>query len=120
MVVFAAGAGTITAAELFDYQREAWSRPDVMGFNELMDMSAVERIESPTPERVRELAEFSARMDAGARRSKFAIIATDELAFGLGRMFQAYREMSPGTRKDVGVFRSMTEALAFLGVTEPE
>lgn len=117
--VFAAGTGSLTDADLFDYQREVWSRPDVRGFHELMDMSGVERIESPTTDRVRDLAKLSARMDAGVDSSKFAIVASEELAFGLGRMYQAYREMSEGSTKEVGVFRSMKDALAFLGL-EPE
>ena len=43
-VVFAAGRGTVTPEEVFDYQRQVWSRADVAGYNELFDMSAAERI----------------------------------------------------------------------------
>jgi hypothetical protein len=71
-------------------------------------------------ERIRALAEFAAKMDDTASHSRFAIVASNDLAFGLGRMFQTHRELvrefgGRGT-KEVGVFRTMEEALVFLNV----
>jgi hypothetical protein len=115
-VVFAAGSGTFTDADVFGYQREVWSRPDVIGYRELIDMTAVERIEQPTPERIQQLAELSAEMDAVARSTRFAIVAPTTIAYGLGKMYQAMREMQDRSTKEVGVFRTRGEALAFLGL----
>ena len=115
-VVLAAGSGTLTDGDVFGYQREVWSRADVRGYHELMDMTAVESIEPPSPERIRELAELSAHMDAHSTPTRFAIVAPSTIAFGLAKMFQAQRDLQKRSTKDVGVFRTRSEALAFLGL----
>jgi hypothetical protein len=115
-VVFAEGSGTFSDADVFGYQREVWSRPDVHGYSELIDMTAVEQIEQPSPERIEQLAQLSAEMDALARSPRFAIIAPTAIAYGLGKMYQAMREMQERSAKEVGVFRTRGEALVFLGL----
>ena len=115
-VVFAAGSGRLTDADVFGYQSEVWSRSDVHGYHELIDMSGVESIEPPTPERVRELAELAATMDAPNLPTRLAIVAPTTLAFGLGKMFQAQRDLQKDNQKEVGVFRTRQEALGFLGL----
>jgi hypothetical protein len=115
-LVIARGSGTVKDAEVFEYQNEVWSRPDVAGFNELIDMSDVTHILVPSAERIHDLAELSARMSHGAPQSKLAIVAPSDLAFGLGRMFDMCRDsVAPGL-KPVGVFRTMPEAVAWLGI----
>lgn len=113
-IVFATPRGTLTTEDLFSYQREAWSRPEVAGFNELVDMRSVEKIDFESTQRVKELAGVSASMDDPAKPTKLAVVATVDTHFGLGRMYQAYREMSPGSTREVRVFRTMEEALAWL------
>jgi len=44
------------------------------------------------------------------------LVASENLAFGLGRMFQAHRELDRRSTREVGIFRTMEEALAFLGL----
>jgi hypothetical protein len=114
-VVLAEGSGTLSDSDVFGYQHEVWSRPELHGYNELMDLSHVERIEPPSPQRIRDLAELAARMDSELP-SRFAIVAPATLAFGLGKMFQAERDAQERSTKDVGVFRTRNEALAFLGI----
>jgi hypothetical protein len=107
----------MTDEDVFGYQRECWSRPDVAGYNELVDMSAVTTIDLPSAKRVRDLAQLSASMDqAASKPSKLAIFAPSDEAFGLGRMYQTYRELQAHGSKQVGVFRTFEEALAFLEV----
>jgi hypothetical protein len=86
----------------------------VAGYDELIDMRDVERIELPSPDRVMDLARYSARMEGSTLPSKLAIIAPKDLAFGLGRMYQAQRGLEHRSTKQVGVFRSLEEALGFL------
>ncbi|HEY3215035.1 MAG TPA: hypothetical protein VGK93_00945 [Candidatus Eisenbacteria bacterium] len=118
-LVHAVGRGTLTDSEVFGYQREVWGRPDVSGYKELVDMTQVSTIAVPSPARVRDLAELAAGMDEPSKSSKFAIVAPSDVAFGLGRMFESYRsEMQKGT-KEVAVFRTMEEALAFLEIEGP-
>jgi len=100
------------------YQRDVWSRPEVAGYDELVDMTQVEHIALPSAGDVRELSKLSAGMDARSSASRFAIVAPNAFAFGLGRMYEAYRNMDDRSTKKVSVFRSLDEALAFLGVSE--
>jgi hypothetical protein len=117
-LVMARGYGVFTGEDVFGYQREVWSRPDVAGYDELVDMSQVESIAQPSADRIRELAKLSAGMDARSPASRFVIVAPAELAFGLGRMYEAYRNFDERSTKKVSVFRSLEGALAFLGVSD--
>jgi hypothetical protein len=110
--------GTLTDEDVFGYQHEVWSRPDVQGYDELVDMTDVERIALPYAERVQDLAHLSVSMDTRSRASHLAVIAPSDVAFGIGRMYQTYRELDPQSTKQVGVFRTREEALAFLGIAE--
>jgi hypothetical protein len=118
-LVWAEARGTILAGELFEYQRTVWSRPEVQGFDELVDMTAVTEIPDPSHASLRTLAVLSAGMDAPAGHSKFAIVAPDDLAFGLGRMYQTLRGLLPQGNKEVVVFRAVTAALEWLGREDP-
>jgi hypothetical protein len=115
-LVWADAKGLLTAQELFDYQQAVWSRPDVQGFDELVDMRAVTEIAAPSPAVLRALATLSASMDSPRDRSKFAIIAPDDLAYGLGRMYQVYRGLGSSASKEVAVFRTIQEGLDWLGL----
>ena len=114
-VVVAVGQGILTEAELFEYQREVWSRPDVAGYSELGDLSRVTGIDMASGQ-IRTLARTAASMDEQTSNSRLAIVAPADLLFGLSRMFQTHRELSPQSARDVGVFRTIEEALAFLGI----
>ena len=117
-LVMAQARGVLTDEDVFGYQRELWSRADVAGYNELVDMSHVEQIVQPSADRVRQLAGFAASMDSRSSASRFAIVAATDYAFGLGRVFQTFRGMDERSTKKVGVFRSLDEALAFLAAGE--
>jgi hypothetical protein len=117
-IVIARGYGRLTDDDLFSYQREAWSGKDVIGYNELVDLTLVSEIESPSVQRLRALASIAAHMDPASVPSRFAIVAPGDLAYGLGRMFQSYRELESSSTKDVRVFRMLSEALAFLEISQ--
>lgn len=110
--------GLMSDEDVFRYQQEVWSRADVSGYQEIVDMSAVEKIDLPSIDRIRELAELAARSDANNPGSKLAIVAPRDFAFGLGRMYETYRDLQAGSTKPVGVFRTRREALEFLGIEE--
>ncbi len=118
-VVVAAGYGIFSDSDVFGYQREVWSRKDVEGYSELVDMTRVEKIALPSADRVKDLATLAAAMDPPHTRSRMAVVAPDNLAFGLGRMFQAHRELDRKSTKEVGIFRTMEEALVFLALEHP-
>lgn len=116
-LVTATARGMLTGQDVFGYQRTVWSRADVQGYNELLDMRAVEGIDMPSVDNMRALAQLSASMDIPATSSKFAIVATSDEAFGLSRMYETYRHLEGKSTKQVAVFRTLTEAYVYLGVT---
>jgi len=117
-LVHAVVTGTLTRDDAFGYQREVWSRPDVRGYQQLVDASDVRHIDVPFPSSdvMQELVALAAAMDDPAIKSRFAIVATSAFAYGLARMYATYRALDPRSVKEVAVFRTVDEALAWLGV----
>jgi hypothetical protein len=113
-LVIAEPEGTLTSEDLFSYQREVWSRADVVGFDELVDMSRVEQVAYESSNTVRELAQLSSEMDEPHTPTKMAIVASDDGHYGLGRMYEAYRGLARKSMKSVRTFRTMEEARAWL------
>jgi hypothetical protein len=112
--------GLVTDAEVFNYQLEAWARPEVTGYDELIDACAVSQFEKTSANRVHELARLSARMDKPPRPAKIAIVASGPAQYGMARMYQTYRELETKGAKAISVFRTMDEALTWLATTNPE
>lgn len=117
-LVVARGYGAFTDADAFNYQRSAWSGKDVVGYDELVDMTLVTDIVSPSLQRIQDLASVAAQMDLVYAPSRLAIVAPEDLAYGLGRMYQSHRDRLKRSTKDVGVFRTLAEAWAFLNVKD--
>lgn len=113
-LVLARAHGVLDDRELFDYQRSVWSRPSVAGYDELVDLTDVKEIGSVSSDRARQLAEVAARADPPDHSSRFAIVATTDLTFGLARMYATYRELQERGTKEVRVFRTRDEALTWL------
>jgi hypothetical protein len=118
-VIVAAAYGTLTDEEVFGYQKRMFSMDEAIGYDELIDLTHVKEIRLPSTERVRDLAASAAEMDVIHGNSKLAVVAPGDLAFALGRMFQSLRGLDPRSTTEVGVFRTMDEALAFLEIDHP-
>lgn len=115
-LIVAAGYGTVSDEDIFEYHRQIAGRKETAGYDELVDVTRVNDIALPSTDRVNLLAREAAATDAVRGSSKLAIVAATDLAFGLGRMFQTQRELDSRTKRTVGVFRSMAEALEFLEI----
>jgi hypothetical protein len=113
-LVIGKARGILTKDEMFHYQHEVWSRTDVKGYNELIDMSEVENIETPGINRITELAKLAVAMDEKTISTKFAIVAPDDMAYGLGRMYETYRNLNNRSTKQVAVFRSLQDAMTLI------
>jgi hypothetical protein len=118
-LVWAEAQGILTAEDLFEYQRTVWSRPDVQGYDEFVDMTRVSDIPAPSPDGMHTLAALSASMDSPLSHSRFAIVAPDDLAYGLGRMYQTHRDLASNPGKEVAVFRTVQAGLDWLGLAAP-
>ena len=113
-IVFATPKGTMTTEDLLQFIEEVWSRPDLRGFDELVDMSAVERVEYGSAWKVREIAGQAAQNDIPGVPTKFAIVAESDHHFKLGEMYRAFRDANPKSMREVRVFRGREEALRWL------
>ena len=106
--------GVLKDSELFDYLWEVGSRLEFNSYDQIIDMTEVTDVEYTSAERIKELASVAASMDTSENVSKLAIVAPQSLLFGLGRMYQSFREFSKGSKRDIKVFRSLQEALDWL------
>ena len=117
-LVVARGAGVVTDQEVFGYQRDVWSRPEVKGYDELVDMSDAQSFDFGSSDSARSLASLSASNDPPEGGGRLAIIAPSDAAFGIARMYRSYRELQAKTTKMVEVFRKREDAFAFLGIED--
>jgi hypothetical protein len=113
-LVLVVAHGVLSPDDMFNYQREVWSRTEVVGYAELVDMTEVEELGNPSAARIHSLAKLAAGMDQPGRSAKFAIVAPQDEIYGLGRMYEAYRDSIPESTKRVAVFRDRESALAWL------
>jgi hypothetical protein len=114
-MVLATGRGVVTPHDVLAYQREVWVRPDLAGYDELVDLGGIEGISAPSKGNIQDLASLSASMDSPVSTSKLAIVAPEDLAFGIGRMYATYRGLEEHSTKKVAVFRSREAAEKWLG-----
>lgn len=113
-MVWATASGLLTDRDVLAYQMAAWEQADTVGFDEVVDLTAVTQLEMVSPEKLAELARRASQSDSAQNPSKLAIVGTTDLHFGVGRMYQTHRSLVPGN-KEVRVFRKREEALTWLG-----
>ena len=118
-IVFATATRTLSDEDVFAYQREVWSRGDLAGYDEIVDVGLAEDLVVSSGDRVRALADLASAMDVPGASSRLAIVAPQDLAYGFARMFETYRTMNQSGVKVVSVFRSMQAALDWLGLEGP-
>jgi hypothetical protein len=114
-LVFGRLVGRVTVQEMFDYSHEVWVRPEVAGFDEVVETGGTNEIETPTPAALRTLAARSAVLAGTVPRGRLVIVARQQVQYGLSRMYEVYRGQEPGRTQEVVVFRTLAEASAFLG-----
>lgn len=118
-VVIAVARGSVADADLTAYQRAVWSQPEIAGYDELLDVTEVKQPEVHR-DGIRDAANLAAQLDDTRLAGRFAIVADSDVAYGLARMYQSYRELDRRSVRSVSVFRTMKEALDFLGIDRSE
>lgn len=112
-VVFAAAHGVLTDDDLIDFAQKTANDPELRsGLNELIDVRGAD-LRSVTTRTLRRVAEIFSAFDTGPSRGRVAFVAPADVAFGLSRMYQAYRS---DAATEMSVFRAMAEARAWLGL----
>ena len=114
-LVVGVAAGTLEDRDLFAYQKEAGRFPD---YDEVFDGSAVERLRDITSASLKKLADVATAADRADRNTKLVIIASQDVHFGLGRMYGSLRECSPHATKKSAVFHTWEEAEQWLAAKE--
>ena len=117
--ILAVATGSIGERDLVGYQQDIGSRPELAGFDELIDLSLVDSLLDIHLSTIKHVADLAAAMEHDHPPSKLAIVAPQDIYFGLGRMFEAFRTQSDHTRKQVSVFRSLLEAEQWLAPPPP-
>ena len=107
--------GTLEDRDLFAYQQEAGRFPD---YDEWFDGTAVEHLRDITSASLKKLADVAAAADCADRNAKLVIIASQDVHFGLGRMYGSLRECSPHATKKSAVFHTWEEAEQWLAAKE--
>ena len=108
-VIFSSATGVLTDEDLHEHQAQLLADPFFdPGFDQLWDFTRVSAVEV-SPEALRHLA-HSRSYKASARR---AVVAPDDLRFGMGRMFQLLHDEAP---EELRVFRSLDEARRWLAL----
>ena len=113
-IVTVSPRGTLTFQEMKQYQQEVWTRSDVAGYSELVDMNGVTEVLGDTIDNVKQLAELSCAMDPSIGPTRLAIVASTVLHYGMGKMYKLFREADPGCTKEVQVFRASDDAFRWL------
>ena len=104
---------SITGEALIAYHRSVRSDvPAVRGFDSLMDFRALEEVDVKT-ETLRSLAGLATAMDDPSTKSRLALVAERSLPFGLSRMYESFRELAEGSVREVQVFHTLAEAVAW-------
>lgn len=112
--ILAEASGAIGQQDLFAYQKVVGARPEWAGFDELFDVSRVDSLLDIRIDNLKALAELAASMDKPGQPTKFAIVAPQDLYFGLGRMYESLRESAPHSTRRIAAFRSRAEAERWL------
>ena len=95
------------------YQKDIQSKPDYLGYNELVNFNKVLSIKL-TVEGLKNIGQLASRTDQNRVNTKLALVASSDLAYGLARMYEAYRSFAQNTNKELRVFKEESEALEWL------
>ena len=108
-LVLTTGSGIVTLQEILDHQKRLRSDPEFDStFDQLGDFTPATSLDLTSAE-----VETVASGTLFAKTSRRAFVANDATMFGVGRMFEAYREMS-GTGEQVKIFYDRDSALKWL------
>jgi len=108
-LVISTVSGVLTYADIAAHQVRLKNDPDFdPAFDQLFDGTGVTKIEL-TADEIRTIA----RQKLFAAGSRQAFATSSELAYGMARMFEIYRETS-GTGRLMRVFNGLEEAMEWL------
>jgi len=103
--------GRITFQDLLATMAEGGAvEPDRSGINALWDFS--QAFPAVSPEELERLADLAGQQSGGAACPQAAIVAADDLSFGLARVYSA--RVNSRSAAEVRIFRTREEALQWV------
>jgi hypothetical protein len=103
--------GALGDVDVYETFSTLWLAPDYdPTLDELVDLSGLSGL-GVTTSGIRRLGETSVQVHRGSPAVRVAIVAPDNLVYGLSRMYGAFAEESGSEHR---VFRSLEEAMAWL------
>jgi len=114
-IVFSKAVGVFTLADCLGHTDRLQSRPEFRPeFNQLFDFRRVSEVALSNDD-IRRLAQRT----IFSTTSRRAFVVSGDLEFGIGRMFEAYRDIAG--ESGIMMFREMKEALSWLSLSaEPD
>lgn len=100
-------------AAIKKYQQGIQSNPDYIDYNEVLDLSGITRIKVTT-NGVKAIGKIAPATDQTGKHKKLAVIVSSNLAYGLTRMYQAYRSLSKKSNKVVRIFKNKNDAFEWI------
>ena len=95
------------------YQKDIQSHPDYINYNEVVDFSNVTGI-NLTAEGIKNIGTIASTTDQNEVNRKLAFIVSSPLAYGLARMYEAYRSFSKKGQKEINIFKNEKDAFEWI------
>ena len=110
-------SGKATESEFIDtlisYQLKVKGNREYQTYNELLDFSQIDNI-NLSKKSMTTLSKIAQQTDRQDVQTRLAIIVSSPLAFGLARMYVAYRNLLQYTNKELKVFKNRSDAFAWV------
>lgn len=96
-----------------NYQNNIQNQPNYINYNEVVDLRKTTGIKLTT-EGIKVIGAIASTTDTQDINKKLALIVSSNLAFGLARMYEAYRSFSKNANKEIRVFKNETDAFKWV------
>lgn len=109
--------GKVQDVEFIDalkkYQNEIQNQPEYMAFNEIVNLSGATGYKISV-DGIKAVASMASSTDKEDMCRKLAIVVNSTLAYGLARMYEAYRSFSRQASKEISIFKNEKDAYEWL------
>ena len=98
-----------------NYQNNIQNQPNYINYNEVVDLRKMTSVKLTT-EGIKVIGAIASTTDTQDINKKLALIVSSNLAFGLARMYEAYRSFSKNANKEIRVFKNETGAFEWVKI----
>jgi len=95
------------------YQKDIQNHIDYISYNEVVNLSHITSIKITT-EGIKTIALIASDTDNHETNRKLALIVSSNLAYGLAKMYEAYRSFSKNAYKEIRVFKDENDAFEWV------